>query len=289
MELFQRETNPWGQEILVRASWSLLWVVVIATAAFLVIHLALRRGWIGKPADPGPDVPGLPEKIQKHSLASRLFHWVMAGSMFVLLATGFLPIIGFKFAWVNAHWIAGFVLIGSLVFHILHVFVRRSMMLLWVGPHDLGDLFRGLARAFGADSPPVKAGKYPVENKLFHHAAVVASAGFIVTGIIMMYRIDNPFLARDPYRYTESTWGWIYIVHGISSMALVGLVITHIYFAILPEKRWITRTMFKGWITKQNFVEHHDAERWAVAAQSNPGPAAAAADPPPESKPAAGE
>ena len=83
-----------------------------------------------------------------------------------------------------------------------------------------------------------------------------------ITGVLMMFRIDTPILARDPYLYSDATWGWIYVIHGITAVGLVTLTITHIYFAILPEKRWITMSMIFGWISKADFMEHHSAERW---------------------------
>ena len=45
-------------------------------------------------------------------------------------------------------------------------------------------------------------------------------------------------------------------------MLLVALTITHVYFAILPEKRWITRSMIKGWVTRRELLTHHDPARW---------------------------
>ena len=50
------------------------------------------------------------EKIIRHLLPDRIFHWVMAVSILVLLFTGFLPIVGVNFSWVDPHWIAGIVL-----------------------------------------------------------------------------------------------------------------------------------------------------------------------------------
>ena len=38
----------------------------------------------------------LPDKIDRHSLVARLFHWVMAASMFVRLFTAFLPVVGIQ-------------------------------------------------------------------------------------------------------------------------------------------------------------------------------------------------
>ncbi len=49
-------------------------------------------------------------QVQRHRLADRLYHWLMAASMLVLLFTGFLPVLGVNFAWVDPHWIAGVIL-----------------------------------------------------------------------------------------------------------------------------------------------------------------------------------
>ena len=45
--------------------------------------------------------PRLPDRITRHSLMARVFHWVMAGVMLVLLVTAFFPIMGIQFAWVT--------------------------------------------------------------------------------------------------------------------------------------------------------------------------------------------
>ena len=50
----------------------------------------------------------------------------------------------------------------------------------------------------------------------------------------------------------------------MAGVALVGLVIAHVYFAVRPEKWWITRSMFAGWITRRQYLEHHDPDRWIV-------------------------
>jgi hypothetical protein len=44
---------------------------------------------------------GPASRIERHSLLARLFHWVMAAAMFVLLFTAFLPVVGVQFAWVT--------------------------------------------------------------------------------------------------------------------------------------------------------------------------------------------
>jgi hypothetical protein len=40
---------------------------------------------------------------------------------------------------------------------------------------------------------------------------------------------------------------------------------SHIYFALRPEKLWITWSMVRGWIDKEHYVEHFDPEKWVVS------------------------
>jgi hypothetical protein len=39
-------------------------------------------------------------------------------------------------------------------------------------------------------------------------------------------------------------------------------VIVHIYFALRPEKFYLTRAMLLGWITGKEYRENYDASRW---------------------------
>ena len=47
-------------------------------------------------------------------------------------------------------------------------------------------------------------------------------------------------------------------------------------YLVRPDKWWITKSMFFGWITKDEYLEHHDPDRWVVGekeptGQGNPG------------------
>ena len=94
--------------------------------------------------------------------------------MFVLLFTAFLPVVGVKFAWVQWHWIAGLVLTASILFHIVHATFFLDFWSIWVGPRDIPELKAELLREFGHDVPGPKSGKYPLGNRLYHLAIVVA-------------------------------------------------------------------------------------------------------------------
>lgn len=278
MEFLQWAQNPWGQEILIRISWDLFWAAAAAGMVFVAGHLLFRR-WSAKrkPAPAGSVSPDLtrkiPERVIRHPLASRLFHWVMAASMFVLLFTGFLPVLGVKFSWVTIHWVAGLVLIGTVIFHIIHASFWLNLRDIWISRRDLGEWWLEVKQNLGrSDSPPPKPGKYPMENKFFHHLVLVATFAVICTGILMMVRIDTPLWTRNAYLLSESAWGWVYVLHGLSSVALVTMIIAHVYFAILPEKRWLTISMIAGWITRKDYIENHDPARWEIPQEA---PAAA--------------
>jgi cytochrome b subunit of formate dehydrogenase len=264
--------SPWGEDILAHVSWVLLWAALFAGVAFLVAHasymvLSAHRKRPAAETD-ALEVEAtrrhVPAKVKRHSLAARLFHWVMAAAMFVLLFTAFLPIAGVQFPWVTWHWMAGVILTASIVFHIVHATVWLDFWSIWVGPKDLPELKAELLREMGHDVPGPKPGKYPLGNRLYHLAIVVTALTVTISGIVMMSRVRTPFFARNPYLFGDATWGLTYVLHGMAGVSLVGLVIAHVYFAVRPEKWWITRSMILGWITRRQYLEHHDPERWAV-------------------------
>jgi cytochrome b subunit of formate dehydrogenase len=268
MEWFRWERNPWGQEILIGLSWDLIWVAVAAGALLIVAH-ALLYYWRWRGAGTGTiseTLPKqLPEKILRHSVASRVFHWVMAASVLTLLFTAFLPIWGVKFSWVTAHWIAGLVLTAAIIFHIIHASLWKGLGLMWINSQDLSDGWLVVKQAMGSSgSAPGKPGKNPLENKLFHHVVAIATLAAIITGLIMMAKVDTPWWKRNPYVLSDDTWGIIYIIHGAGSVALITLIMAHLYFAVRPEKRWITLSMLHGWIPRDRYLEHYDESRWPV-------------------------
>lgn len=275
MDVLTWGRSPWGQAILTHISWDLLWASLFAGVAFLVAHagymlLSSHRKRSAAETDAleaAARLRHVPEKVSRHSLAARLFHWVMAAAMFVLLFTAFLPIAGVKFAWVTWHWMAGVVLAASVLFHVVHASTMLDFWSIWVGPRDLPELRAELLRGLGREVPGPKPGKYPLGNRLYHLAVVVTALSVIATGALMMVRVRTPFVTRNPYLLADTTWGVTYVAHGLAGVSLVGLVIAHVYFAVRPEKWWITRSMIAGWITRREYLEHHDPDRWAVGSR----------------------
>lgn len=206
------------------------------------------------------------DRVLRHHLADRLYHWLMAAAMLVLLVTGFLPVLGVNFAWVDPHWIAGVILT-------VLVFLHAVRSLIWLKPSNIWIRWREYTAAVSALTKEVlggarqkkRVGKYSVGQKAFHHAAAVVVLVAIVTGIIMMIGIDGPFWERNPYLFSEATRGLVFVLHGFAGLISITMVMVHIYFAIRPEKLYMTRSMLRGWITRAEFEQHHDADLWDVS------------------------
>ena len=270
MEWLRWQKNPWGQDMLRGLAWEVTWLAIAVGCVCMVVHMLLYVWrWRSQTATGSPDAEPqrrlLPERILRHTFASRLFHWSMAAAVIVLLLTAFLPIVGVKFAWVTPHWSAGLVLTGAIVFHIVHASFWKGLAWMWVNRQDLHDGWVTLRQTIGLPNPaPGKPGKNPLENKLFHHLTSVATLATIVTGLLMMLKVDSPIWSRNPYLLADRTWGVVYVVHGVASVALITLVMVHVYFAVRPEKRWLTRSMIVGWIPRQRYLEHYDPARWPV-------------------------
>lgn len=236
----------------------------------MIGHAIYVRFWVKHPAtgaaNVSPDIAArVPKQVPRHSAAARAFHWVMAVAMIALLLTAFLPKVGVEFPWVTYHWIAGIVLIVSVLFHIIHASFSLDFYSIWPDKQDIEDAKKRFTRALGGSAPaPKKFGKYPLENKLYHLAVTLAGLSAIGTGIFMMKRVRTPFFTRNPYLFGDTTWGWMYVLHGFAGVTFVMLTIVHIYFAVRPEKLAITKSMVLGWISREHYLEDHDPERWPI-------------------------
>jgi formate dehydrogenase subunit gamma len=205
------------------------------------------------------------DKVARHALIDRVGHWLMAACVLTLLATSFLPILGVQFAWVTIHWATGLVLTAAVLVHTVRSLIWKSVRTMLLGAADARDVMSvasfNLRRT---DAPPRKPGKYSPAQKLIHHAFAVTVLTTIVTGILMMLKVDTPFWRRDPGIFANSTWGIIHVLHGLAALLLITMVMSHVYFALRPEKLLYFRAMWRGWITRGEFRAHHDPQRWQV-------------------------
>ena len=84
-----------------------------------------------------------------------------------------------------------------------------------------------------------------------------------------MVGIDSPFWERDPLFITERTRGIVFVLHGLAGLMSITMIMVHVYFAVRPEKRYMTRSMIRGWITREEYSANHDPGLWETRDQPN--------------------
>ncbi len=187
------------------------------------------------------------ERVERHAFIDRAFHWVTAATMVALLATGLLPVVGIHFAWLDVHALSGVLLTAVILLHVVRAVTVQSLRSIHLRPSDLT-----------ASRP----GKYSVAQKLMHLGWTVAVLLAIGTGLVLLKKA-GVLLARDPYMLQLKTWGQLTLLHDLAALLSVFLIMVHVYFGILPEKRMYLRSMVRGWVTRQELAAHHDPERVA--------------------------
>ena len=202
-------------------------------------------------------------KIVRHKLQDRIFHWAMALCMIMLIFTGISPVIGIEFDWVPIHWISGTIFTILIIWHLIRSIFFQDIFSMWISFSEIRSFIIAIFK-----NKLLKSGKYSIAQKLLHNTVTVISLVAIITGILLMVRIDTPLWERNPYLFDQSTWGWIYVFHGLSSLCFISIIIIHIYFAIRPEKFFYTRSMIFGSISKKDFDENHDDKLWVNKEES---------------------
>jgi formate dehydrogenase subunit gamma len=204
-------------------------------------------------------------RIRRHHLADRLYHWAMAACVLILMATAFLPIIGYKFEWLGLHWTTGVALTALVAIHIVRAVIWQDFWAMVIDAADIRNGWRLVARTLGIKGPaPGMPGKYNGLQKLYHTGIAVLVLAIIATGALMLLKIDTPLWRRNPYVFSADTWGVIYVVHGMAAMTIVAIVIIHLYFTLMPDSWYMLRAMVRGWISRDEYAQHYDATRWKV-------------------------
>ena len=122
---------------------------------------------------------------------------------------------------------------------------------MWINMKDLKEPF----------DDSVKPGKYSLAQKAMHAAITVLTVLVIGSGLAMFAMIDTPWWERTN-SLSEATLGWMFLTHGLSTLALIGVISLHIYFGLRPEKLFYTRSMIKGWISEEELKANHDPAEW---------------------------
>jgi cytochrome b subunit of formate dehydrogenase len=247
VEIATYKNDVWGREVILGVSWDLLWLAVVVPFVFIALHAVYHavRTKSSRPSSAG-------ERVTRHDRIDRLFHWIMAASVFALLITGVFPIIGINFSWLTIHWVAGIVLTLVVVFHIVRSLFWQDLKSMWIAPSDLREL---------SDSTR-KPGKYSLAQKSMHAVVTLLTLLVIASGLVMFALIDTPWWDRSN-ALSEDVLGIVFFLHGLSTLALIALICLHVYFGLRPDKLFYMRSMISGWISRDELSANHDPKRWA--------------------------
>lgn len=263
--MFRYAKSVYGQDQLLGASWDLIWWFTGATLAMIVADGLFRLAFVRKPK---PVNPPSAEKIIRHKGFDRLYHWLLAACVLVLIVTAFAPILDWKFEWVTPHWIAGVMLTGLVAVHIVRAFLVHEIMSMVITPADIATTWQGAMKSLGRLNGSVrKPGKYSLMQKTYHFAVGGLVLVMIGTGLVMFAKIDTRFWQRNPYMLDADNWGLIYAAHGLCAMAIFTIVAIHIYLGLRPDKWKVNRSMFTGDMARSDYLEDHDPARWSPTAQ----------------------
>src|SRR5207249_10871761 len=132
------------------------------------------------------------ERVLRHQVVDRLYHWLMAVSVLILMGTAFLPIVGWKFEWVSLHWMTGIGLTLLVLIHIVRALIWQDWRAMIPDGADLRDGVRHIRVAIGGGGPaPGKPGKYKILQKLYHLAVAILVLAIIASGLLMLLKIDT--------------------------------------------------------------------------------------------------
>jgi cytochrome b subunit of formate dehydrogenase len=182
----------------------------------------------------------------RHRWPDRLFHWTMALTVLILLFSAFLPIVGIQFDWIPWHWISGVCLTVLVLFHIVRAIAVQGLSQMLPGVDDLREVGRDLGGGSDHSSRALSAAKYDTYQKSYHWMAALTVLALVITGVLMLLKLDTTFWQRNPAILSDIQWGYVYVIHGIFSLLLIFLVILHIYFSVLPEHKTLLLSMITG-------------------------------------------
>src|SRR5258707_7058699 len=101
------------------------------------------------------------DRVRRHLLVDRVYHWLMAACVLTLLATAFLPIIGYKFEWLGLHWMTGVAFSALVLIHIVRAVIWQDFRAMMIDGADLRHGWPPLAQAPGLKGAvPGQPGKY---------------------------------------------------------------------------------------------------------------------------------
>lgn len=190
------------------------------------------------------------QKVLFHSRTTRVFHWLFAGSMIMLLITGLYihhPVdLGTFYNMGTAVVLQKFfgVVASTLVFSwVYYQIVTQAYKDIAFKFRDAAD-FMGLLKyyLFMEDKPPVY-GKYNAGQRIMYTSWFFVFLFMFVTGLVL-YWTDVGNLPQVPVSLQK-----VRFYHFLAALWFMGTIPVHIYL-VLTEDPAKLQAMFTGWLKK---------------------------------------
>lgn len=290
-----RYTRRIGREVVVGLSWDvLLLFAFIGTLTFLA-HFVLRELWNPTDHTTGNGEPSKEEveeslsaqgveEVDRFSVAQRASHWIMAIAIFALMLSGFIIMnnavtvkVVAGLSWLTIHIASAVVLIGYTLFHVGHVAYKGTWNRMWMGRKEVTDLWTRFKNLVGLTDEYPRQFYYPSAQKLLHWAITGATLGVIATGLVLWRRVSFEPLwsATREFTFLGVTFGfgtteamglisWSFVLHDFFAIAILSLVMGHVYFALRPNEWEITKSMITGTVPVEEYAEKYSPSSWSV-------------------------
>lgn len=205
------------------------------------------------------------DRVERHPLAVRLTHWLVALSGIALLFSGFgnLPmyhrynvvkIPGLSWAGdfsihLTIHYVASIVFVGAVIFHVVYHLRRRELAAV---PRK-GDVKESVhiikAMIKGKGEPP--HGKFLAEQRLAYLAIALTTVGLILTGLVKVYKnLGN--ITLHPTLLQVIT-----LTHTLLGMLFMLLLVAHLG-AFLIKANWpLLPSMITGYVKRSYAKARH--------------------------------
>ncbi|MDG6995629.1 MAG: cytochrome b/b6 domain-containing protein [Nitrososphaerota archaeon] len=257
-------------------------IIVLLFVAMAVIHFA-RRAYRQPVKEIAAPIGTEPTEgtVKAFDIVERIYHWslfvvtgllVLTGiSLFapgvfdaLLAAFGVTSTAGLLMWHTDMVW----ALLGLLVIHIVwDVAVTRGWSNIWIGVKDIRDTGVRAKNFFGMTRKYSKPGKYDIFMKTLHWGMAVSIVILGATGIFMM----NPYGLL--YAVSPAIDNLFRILHDVFAFLFIGLVIGHIYFAVIPVNWPVLKAIFTGNITQEAYIKEYDSQRWRLKQEKPKAPA----------------
>ncbi len=247
-------------------------VILLLFATIFVVHFVRRAFRQPKPMGEASavEVPGA--RVKAYDIVQRLYHWSLFMVLGLVAITGiniyytgffnfFLAPFGIGDALTSIYWHTTllWLFLAIIVIHIVWDMVpARGWGNIMVHRKDISDTFTRMKNFFGVTKEYPKHGKYDIFMKTLHWGVTLCIVVLGITGIYLW----NPYGLFPAISPDYSAF--LTLLHDIFSFLFIGLIIGHIYFAVLPVNWPVLRSIVTGSVSKEEYLKEFDTGMWPL-------------------------